>query len=61
MALVAFMTAFNLRSIKSVANFNSVIVVLQVVLIAVILGMVIYGVFHGEGAGTGEQQTVLVW
>lgn len=51
-ALVAFMTAFNLRSIKSVANFNSVIVVLQVVLIAVILGMVIYGVFHGEGAGT---------
>ncbi|HBK4823127.1 TPA: putrescine/proton symporter PlaP [Enterobacter asburiae] len=51
-ALVVFMTAFNLRSIKSVANFNSVIVVLQVVLIAVILGMVIYGVFHGEGAGT---------
>ncbi len=35
-ALVAFMTAFNLRSIKSVANFNTVIVVLQVVLIAVI-------------------------
>ncbi len=33
-ALVAFMTAFNLRSIKSVANFNTVIVVLQVVLIA---------------------------
>ena len=28
-----FMTAFNLRSIKSVANFNTVIVVLQVVLI----------------------------
>ncbi|EIW9065923.1 putrescine/proton symporter PlaP, partial [Klebsiella pneumoniae] len=51
-ALVAFMTAFNLRSIKSVANFNTVIVVLQVVLIAVILGMVIYGVFEGEGAGT---------
>ncbi|STJ10704.1 putative amino acid permease [Escherichia coli] len=39
-ALVAFMTAFNLRSLKSVANFNTVIVVLQVVLIAVILGMV---------------------
>ncbi len=51
-ALVAFMTAFNLRSIKSVANFNTVIVVLQVVLIAVILGMVVYGVFEGEGAGT---------
>ncbi len=42
-ALVAFMTAFNLRSLKSVANFNTVIVVLQVVLIAVILGMVVYG------------------
>ncbi len=40
-ALVAFMTAFNLRSLKSVANFNTVIVVLQVVLIAVILGMVV--------------------
>ncbi len=50
-ALVA-MTAFNLRSLKSVANFNTVIVVLQVVLIAVILGMVVYGVFEGEGAGT---------
>ncbi len=42
----------NLRSLKSVANFNTVIVVLQVVLIAVILGMVVYGVFEGEGAGT---------
>ena len=52
MALVAFMTAFNLRSLKSVANFNTVIVVLQIVLIAVILGMVVYGVFEGEGAGT---------
>ncbi|HED2371607.1 TPA: putrescine/proton symporter PlaP [Citrobacter freundii] len=51
-ALVAFMTAFNLRSLKSVANFNTVIVLLQVVLIAVILGMVVYGVFEGEGAGT---------
>lgn len=28
-ALVAFMTAFNLRSIKSVANFNTVIVVFR--------------------------------
>lgn len=61
-ALVAFMTAFNLRSLKSVANFNTVIVVLQIVLIAVILGMVVYGVFEGEGAGTpGEHSSVLVW
>ncbi len=50
--LVAFMTISNLRSIKTVANFNTVIVVLQVVVMAVILGMVIYGVSHGEGAGT---------
>ncbi|WP_024799219.1 amino acid permease, partial [Salmonella enterica] len=50
--LVAFMTVFNMRTLKGVANFNTIIVVLQVVLIAVILGMVIYGVAHGEGAGT---------
>jgi len=50
--LVAFMTVFNMRTLKGVANFNTIIVVLQVVLIAVILGMVIYGVSHGEGAGT---------
>jgi amino acid transporter len=50
--LVAFMTSFNIRSIKGVANFNTLIVVLQVILIAVILGLVIYGVSHGEGAGT---------
>ena len=61
-ALVAFMTAFNLRSLKSVANFNTVIVVLQVVLIAVILGMVVYGVFEGRRRGyAGEHSSVLVW
>ncbi len=60
-ALVAFMTAFNLRSLKSVANFNTVIVVLQVVLIAVILGMVVYGVFEGEGAGTLASAAVPFW
>ncbi|MDF7681362.1 APC family permease [Enterobacteriaceae bacterium ESL0689] len=51
-ALVAFMTLFNLRSIKSVANFNTLIVVLQMGIIAVILGLIIYGVMHGEGTGT---------
>ena len=50
--LVAFMTISNLRGIKTVANFNSVIVVLQVVVMAVITGMVVYGVAHGIGAGT---------
>ncbi|MDT0176006.1 APC family permease [Pantoea sp. RRHST58] len=50
--LVTFMTMSNLRGIKTVANFNSVIVVLQVVVMIGITGMVIYGVAHGEGAGT---------
>ncbi|MEM6160940.1 APC family permease [Erwinia sp. P6884] len=50
--LVGFMTLSNLKGIKTVANFNSVIVVLQVAVMVVIMGMVIYGVAHGEGAGT---------
>lgn len=50
--LVGFMTLSNLKGIKTVANFNSVIVVLQVVVMVVIMAMVIYGVAHGEGAGT---------
>ncbi|EBW6088635.1 APC family permease, partial [Salmonella enterica subsp. enterica serovar Enteritidis] len=51
-ALVAFMTISNLRSIKSVANFNTLIVILQMGIVAVIIGLIIYGVAHGEGAGT---------
>lgn len=51
-ALVGFMTLSNLKGIKTVANFNSVIVVLQVVVMVAIVGMVIYGVAHGEGSGT---------
>ncbi|MBP2845763.1 APC family permease [Dickeya oryzae] len=50
--LVGFMTLSNLRGIKTVANFNSLIVVLQVAVMVVITGMVIYGVSQGEGAGT---------
>ncbi|MEI7064043.1 APC family permease [Dickeya chrysanthemi] len=50
--LVGFMTLSNLRGIRTVANFNSLIVVLQVAVMVVITGMVIYGVSHGEGAGT---------
>ncbi len=42
----------NLNGIKTVANFNSVIVVLQVVVMIGITGMVIYGVVHGEDTGT---------
>ncbi|MGM3173161.1 APC family permease [Dickeya lacustris] len=50
--LVSFMTLSNLRGIKTVANFNSLIVVLQVAVMVAITSMVIYGVAHGEGAGT---------
>ncbi len=50
--LVGFMTLSNLKGIKTVANFNSVIVILQVVVMVGITAMVIYGVAHGEGAGT---------
>ena len=50
--LVGFMTVSNLRSIKAVANFNTVIVAMQIMLMTVITGIVMYGVFHGEGAAT---------
>ena len=50
--LVGFMTLSNLKGIKTVANFNSIIVVLQMAVMVAITGMVIYGVSHGEGAGT---------
>lgn len=46
------MTVSNLRSIKTVANFNTLIVILQMGIVAVIVGLIIYGVLHGEGAGT---------
>ena len=39
-------------SIKTVANFNTLIVILQMGVVAVIVGLIIYGVSHGEGAGT---------
>ncbi len=50
--LVGFMTLSNLRGIKTVANFNSLIVVFQVAVMVAITSMVIYGVVNGEGAGT---------
>ena len=50
--LVGLMTIFNLRGIKLVANLNSIIVVVQVAIMIVFLGLVINGIYHGEGAGT---------
>lgn len=51
-ALVGLMTFFNLRDIKLVVNLNTIIVVVQVAIMIVCLGLVINGVYHGEGAGT---------
>lgn len=51
-ALVAMMTAFNLRGIKVVANLNSIIVVVQVAIMVVFLGLLVRGVSMGEGMGT---------
>lgn len=42
------MTISNLRSIKTVANFNTLIVILQMGIVAVIVGLIIYGVSHGK-------------
>ncbi len=50
--LVVFMTMSNLKGIRTVANFNSVIVVLQIAVMLVIVGIVIYGVIQGAGSGT---------
>src|SRR5471030_1154451 len=51
-ALVALMTAFNLRGIKVVANLNSIIVVVQVAIMVVFLGLLVHGVYMGECMGT---------
>ncbi len=49
--LAAVMTALNLRGIKLVANFNSLIVVMQFSIIAIFIGLIAWGVHNGEGLG----------
>jgi amino acid transporter len=51
-SLAAVMTFLNLRGIKLVANFNSLIVIMQFSIIAVFIGLIAWGVSHGEGLGT---------
>ncbi len=51
-ALAAVMTVLNLRGIKLVANFNSLIVIMQFSIIAVFIGLIAWGVYNGEGLGT---------
>lgn len=50
--LVALMTLANLRGINLVANLNTAIVIVQVAIMVVFLGLVIHGVYRGEGMGT---------
>ncbi|HDZ8893915.1 TPA: APC family permease [Aeromonas dhakensis] len=52
LGLAAVMTFLNLRGIKLVANFNSLIVIMQFSIIAVFIGLIAWGVYHGEGLGT---------
>lgn len=49
--LVALMTFFNLRGINVVANLNTAIVIVQVAVMVVFVGLLIHGVYYGEGAG----------
>ncbi|EYU16018.1 Putrescine importer PuuP [Photorhabdus luminescens] len=46
------MTAFNLRGINVVANLNTGIVIVQVAIMVVFVGLLIHGVYNGEGVGT---------
>ncbi|QIG06548.1 APC family permease [Proteus sp. ZN5] len=50
-SLVALMTFFNLRGINVVANLNTAIVIVQVAVMVVFVGLLIHGVYNGEGAG----------
>ena len=47
--LVTVMTFLNLRGIKLVANFNGVIVFIQIAIIVTFLGLIAWGLSHGEG------------
>ncbi|CAQ83780.1 MULTISPECIES: APC family permease [Photorhabdus] len=50
--LALVMTAFNLRGINVVANLNTGIVIVQVAIMVVFVGLLIHGVYNGEGVGT---------
>ena len=50
--LVTVMTFLNLRGIKLVANLNGFIVFIQIAIILTFLGLIAWGLSHGEGAGT---------
>ncbi|HDN9513212.1 TPA: APC family permease [Aeromonas salmonicida] len=50
--LVTVMTFLNLRGINLVANFNDLIVVIQLAIITLFIGLMGWGIYQGEGAAT---------
>lgn len=60
-ALVAFMTISNLRSIKTVANFNTLIVTLQMGIVVIIVGLIIHGIMAGDGGSQTLASTKPFW
>jgi amino acid transporter len=50
--LVSVMTLLNLRGINLVANFNGLIVLVQVAIILVFLALMAHAVYFGEGEGS---------
>ena len=50
--LVTVMTFLNLRGINLVANLNGLIVVIQIAIITIFIGLMAWGIYHGEGSGT---------
>ncbi|MFI8418152.1 APC family permease [Serratia sp. NPDC078593] len=51
-SFVCIMTAINLKSVNVVANFNTLFVLVQLMIIAVFIFLVIHGLNKGEGVGT---------
>ncbi|MGL4204643.1 MAG: APC family permease [Aeromonadaceae bacterium] len=49
LGLVTLMTLFNLRGINLVANFNSMIVTLQLAIILFFIGLMAYGIYQAQG------------
>ncbi|MDX7991374.1 APC family permease [Xenorhabdus littoralis] len=50
--LIILMTVLNLSGINTVANLNGTIVVIQIAVMVLFAGLLIYGIHNGEGAGT---------
>ncbi|CDL81991.1 APC family permease [Xenorhabdus szentirmaii] len=50
--LTALMTIFNLSGINVVANINGIVVIVQVAIMVILVGLMIRGVYNGEGVGT---------